>query len=94
MAKVVVSPAATSKKAKAPAGESGKSFVRQLLDIINSVRASPVSIVAAIQEQMSHVDEENVLSVPGRVPIQLEEGKKAVSNAPSPNCKRGQLDEF
>ena len=35
--------------------------------------------MAAIQAQMNQIDDDHVLQVPGRDPIQLEEGKKSVS---------------
>ena len=38
-----------------------KPFVRQILDVINSVRANPHKIIAAVQEQMNQVDDEHIL---------------------------------
>ena len=55
-------------------------FARQVLEEINTVRTQPRSIVRALQEQMNQIDDDQVLSIPGRDPIQLEEGREAVSH--------------
>ena len=55
-------------------------FAKQVLAAINQVRGNPHSILPHLQTQMSQVDADHVLQVPGRDPIQLEEGKAAVSH--------------
>ena len=64
----------------AAGNEAEKPFAQEILDAINAVRENPQSIISAIQEQMNQVDEDKVLQVPDRDPIQLEEGKKSVSH--------------
>ena len=55
---------------KSASEEEGTSlFAKQLLDVLNSVRTTPSSIVRALQEQMHQVDDHNVLDIPGRDPI-------------------------
>ena len=62
------------------APEENLPFARRLLHAINALREKPHSILPALRTQMSHVDEDGVLEVPGREAIQLEEGKSAVSS--------------
>ena len=67
----------TAKSAQPPKVELP--FAKQVHAAVNKVRENPHSILPHLQTQMSHVDGDDVLQVPGRDPIQLEEGKKAVS---------------
>ena len=46
-----------------------ETFARRILSAINSVRANPHSIVLPLQQQMHHIDKDNILNVPGRDPI-------------------------
>ena len=62
-------------------GPSEDNFSKRVLHEINLVRADPLSIIEALREQMNYVDEESVLSVPNREPIQLEEGQSAYLEA-------------
>ena len=48
--------------------------------MINEVRQNPHSIIQPLEEQMNFIDEDNILDKPDRDPIQLEEGKSAVSD--------------
>ena len=62
-------------------GPEEDNFSKRVLEEINLVRADPLSIINALREQMNYIDEENVLNVPNRDPIQLEEGQSAYLEA-------------
>ena len=64
-----------------PDEDASDSFARRVLEEINLVRANPVSIVPDLRKQMNYVDDDCILSVPNRDPIQLEEGQSAYVEA-------------
>ena len=58
-----------------------KEFSKQILECVNRVRADPPAFASEIEKnELPYIDDEGVLSLPGKDPIQLDEGKQAVSN--------------
>lgn len=53
-------------------------FAHRILFKINELRANPKSLIPLLKQHLSHFDG-NVLSVPDKLPIELQEGPAAVS---------------
>ena len=62
--------------------EKNKEFSKRILDSINRVRADPPAFAKELEDnELPHIDEEGVISLPSRDPMMLEEGKQAVSGS-------------
>ena len=59
-----------------------KEFSKQILECINKVRIDPPAFAAYLEKnELPYIDGEGVICLPGKDPIQLDEGKAAVSLA-------------
>ena len=52
-------------------------FSREIFDCVNRLRENPKSFIPILEEEMKYFDG-NVLEVPDKIPLELEEGPKAV----------------
>ena len=57
-----------------------KEFSRRILDCVNKARADPAAFARELEKnELPHIDKDGVISVPGKEPLELSEGKAAVS---------------
>ena len=56
--------------------EKNKEFSKRILDSLNRVRADPEAFAKELEvNELPHIDSEGVISLPGKDPVMLEEGK-------------------
>ena len=56
--------------------EKNKEFSKRILDCVNRARADPAAFAKELEtNELPHIDGEGVISLPGRDPMMLEEGK-------------------
>ena len=57
-----------------------KEFSKRILECVNRARADPPAFAKELEKnELPYIDSEGVISLPGKDPMPLEEGKAAVS---------------